>query len=123
MLNRRNFISDTAAYGALGTFLTRNIQMVCAENGVSTASRSLRVLILGATGYIGPHFIQAALARGHKVSVFMWHKDSAELPAGVERLTGDRNGDLDSIKSRDWDAVFDLATYIPIWVRTLGQSL
>lgn len=120
MANRRELILGTAAFGAL---MAQNIRLASAESVVPTASRTLRILILGGTGYIGPHFVQAAVARGHKVSVFTRDKDRAELPAEVERLIGDRNGDLESIKNRDWDAVFDLATYIPIWVRTLGQSL
>lgn len=38
-------------------------------------------------------------------------------------LTGDLNGDLDSIGNRDWDAVIDLATFGPRWVRALGEAL
>ena len=48
---------------------------------------------------------------------------SANLPAGVEQLIGDRNGNLESIKNRDWDAVIDLATYGPAWVRSLGEAV
>ena len=48
---------------------------------------------------------------------------SANLPAGVEQLIGDRNGNLESIKNRDWDAVIDLATYGPGWVRSLGEAV
>src|SRR5690348_5199509 len=120
MPNRREFISSPAVLGAL---LARNVQGVCADKMVSIASRSLRMLILGGTGYIGPHFVQAAVARGHQVSVFMRDKDRVELPPKVERLIGDRNTDLDSLKNRDWDAVFDLAAYVPFWVRTLGQLI
>jgi 2'-hydroxyisoflavone reductase len=67
--------------------------------------------------------VRAAATRGHQLSVFSRGKDAADLPAGVERLLGDRNGDLESIKNRDWDAVLDLATFGPLWVRTLGQGL
>jgi 2'-hydroxyisoflavone reductase len=80
-------------------------------------------LILGGTGFIGPHFVAAAVDRGHRVSVFNRGKSSANLPDGVERLTGDRAGSLEAISSRDWDVVFDLAVYVPIWVRTLGEAL
>lgn len=41
----------------------------------------------------------------------------------MARLIGDRNGDLDSIRGRDWDAVLDIATFGPGWVRTLGEAL
>jgi hypothetical protein len=68
MSNRRDFISGSAAFGAL---MARNILVASAENVVSTAPRSVRMLILGGSGYIGPHFVQAAVARGHNVSVFI----------------------------------------------------
>jgi 2'-hydroxyisoflavone reductase len=83
----------------------------------------MRVLILGGTGFIGPAFVNAALNRGHRTSVFNRGKSNADLPADVEQLTGDRNSDLQSIQSRDWDAVFDLAAYVPSWVRKLGEAL
>jgi 2'-hydroxyisoflavone reductase len=80
--------------------------------------------MLGGTGFIGPHHhVRAAITRGHRVSVFNRGKSPADIPAEVERLVGDRNGDLESIKNRDWDAVIDLQTYSPGWVRTLGQAL
>ena len=87
------------------------------------ASTPLRILILGGTGNIGPYHVRAAVARGHHVSVFSRGVASAHLPAGVERLIGDRNGNLGSIKDRDWDAVIDLATYGPGWVRSLGEAV
>ncbi|WP_161965936.1 NAD-dependent epimerase/dehydratase family protein [Steroidobacter cummioxidans] len=81
------------------------------------------MLILGGTGFIGPYHVRAALERGHTVSVFTRGRSSTEVPTGVEQLTGDRNRDLEAIKSREWDAVLDLATYGPAWVRTLGEAL
>lgn len=87
------------------------------------SARPLRVLILGGTGHIGPHFVQAALARGHQVAVFNRGKSDAHLPSSVERLVGDRNSNLTAIQNRDWDAVLDLATYGPGWVRSLGNAL
>jgi nucleoside-diphosphate-sugar epimerase len=83
----------------------------------------LRVLILGGTGNIGPYHVRAAVARGHHVSVFSRGRSAAELPSGVEHLVGDRDGDLNSIHGRDWDAVLDIATFGPGWVRTLGEAL
>ena len=32
--------------------------------------RSLRILVLGGTGFIGPHQVRYAVERGHRVSVF-----------------------------------------------------
>src|SRR5258708_4179038 len=87
------------------------------------AAHSLRILVLGGMGNIGPYHVRAALDRGHKVAVFSRGKSSADLPSDVEQLLGDRNGDVESIRNRDWDAVLDLATYVPKWVRMLGQAL
>ncbi|HEX4243105.1 MAG TPA: NAD-dependent epimerase/dehydratase family protein [Steroidobacteraceae bacterium] len=84
---------------------------------------SLRILILGGTGNIGPYHVHAAVSRGHRVSVFSRGKRPAEFPAEVEMLTGDLNGDLDSIKNRDWDAVLDVASFGPIWARKMGEAL
>lgn len=135
MPNRREFLTQTAVVGvSAGMLVTTGIQPVVAvEKSASStsaakdsalAATSLRILILGGTGFIGTHFVKAALHRGHKVSVFSrGKKTSAELQSGVEQLIGDRSGDLESIKHRDWDAVIDIATYVPNEVRTLGQAI
>jgi 2'-hydroxyisoflavone reductase len=122
MTTRREFLlQTTATTGAALAFASGNAS---AETTVQSAPRSMRVLILGGTGFIGPHFVAAAVNRGHKVSEFSRGKEGTELPSAVERLVGDRNGDLTAIKNRDWDAVLDLATmFFPNWVRTLGQAL
>ena len=33
------------------------------------ASAALRILLLGGTGFIGPHIVHAALGRGHQVAM------------------------------------------------------
>jgi 2'-hydroxyisoflavone reductase len=123
MANRRDFILRIAA--ASGALAVQASQLTAASRAVTTRSKPLRILMLGATGFIGPHFVAAAVARGHAVSVLLHDKGKgdANLPPGAEPLLGDRNGDLKSIVNRDWDAVFDLATYVPNWVRTLGEAL
>ena len=98
--------------------------MAAARAGAQANSATpLRVLILGGTGNIGPYHVRAAVARGHHVAVFSRGATSADLPARVERLIGDRNGNLASIENRDWDAIIDIATYGPGWVRSLGEAL
>jgi 2'-hydroxyisoflavone reductase len=86
-------------------------------------TRPLRVLVLGGTGFIGPHFVRAARARGHRVSVFNRGRNPGLIDAGVQRLCGDRKSDLRSIESREWDVVLDLASYVPRWIRTLGERI
>jgi 2'-hydroxyisoflavone reductase len=130
-LNRRDFIlKTTAASGAVALQRT-SIASATQQTG---ASKRLKILVLGATGHIGPYFVRAALARGHHVSAFVREGKRgagdglallapAPLPAAVESLYGDRNGDLVSIQARDWDAVIDAVTYWPLWVKSLGEAL
>jgi 2'-hydroxyisoflavone reductase len=84
----------------------------------------MRVLILGGTGFIGPHLVKHAVARGHKVSIFTrGRRDASTLPAEVERLVGDRNGQLGALEGKKWDAVFDDSATDPNWVRQSAALL
>src|ERR1051326_3941216 len=70
--------------------------------------KPMHILILGGTGFIGPNEVQYALSRGHKVTTFNRGKSHPnELPAQVEQLIGDRNGNLEALKNRKWDVVID----------------
>jgi 2'-hydroxyisoflavone reductase len=127
--NRRNFVKLLAAGGvaALGTSM-RHSSMFAAEPTASpapeTPPKPLRILILGGTGFTGPFQVKYALSRGHKVTVFNRGKTHpGELPEGVEQLIGDRNGQLDALKGRQWDVVIDNPTTLPVWVRDAAQIL
>jgi 2'-hydroxyisoflavone reductase len=85
--------------------------------------KPLRLLILGGTGFIGPHQVRYAVARGHKVSVFNRGRSQADLPDSVEHLLGDRNSNLESLKGRAWDVVIDNPTTLPRWVRDSASLL
>ncbi|HEY2179443.1 MAG TPA: NAD-dependent epimerase/dehydratase family protein [Caulobacteraceae bacterium] len=88
------------------------------------APRRLRLLILGGTGFIGPHQVRYALSRGHQVTLFNRGRQKPEWPGKVEELIGDRNtGDLKALAGRDWDAVIDNPTTLPFWVRDAGAAL
>src|SRR5256885_14222420 len=114
---RRRFIKLSGA-GALA-LATRSTSLF-AEKTV----KSLRILILGGTGFTGPYQVQYALSRGHKVTTFTRGKTHpGELPSEVEQLVGDRNGKLDALKNRQWDVVIDNPTTLPVWVRDAAQIL
>ena len=67
-----------------------------------------RVLILGGTGFVGPHQVRSLLARGHAVTVFNRGRSGAGMfGKDVEELVGDRASNLDALKGRKWDAVID----------------
>jgi 2'-hydroxyisoflavone reductase len=91
---------------------------------VPAASRSLRLLVLGGTGFTGPHQIRYAAARGHRITVFNRGRSQADLPEGVEELQGDRNlGEVDALRGREWDVIIDNPTTLPFWVRDAGEVL
>jgi 2'-hydroxyisoflavone reductase len=92
--------------------------------GVARADKPLRLLILGGTGFIGPHQVRYALARGHQLTLFNRGRRPKEWPGEVEELTGDREtGDLKSLEGRSWDACIDNPTSVPHWVRDAGRVL
>ena len=91
---------------------------------IPRAATPLNILILGGTGFTGPHQVRYALARGHKLTLFNRGRRPQEWPAGVEELTGDRNtGDLKALEGRTWDVCIDNPTSLPFWVRDAGQVL
>ena len=95
-----------------------------ADDEQPKAQKSLRILILGGTGFTGPHQDRYALARGHKITLFNRGRRPKEWPAEVEELTGDRDtGDLSALKGRKWDVCIDNPTSVPFWVRDAGKIL
>ena len=99
------------------------------EEGSSSPSaesrRALRILVLGGTGFIGPHQVSYALARGHTVTLFNRGLTAPELFPEVEQLRGDRAaGELQALGgSREWDVVIDNSATDPQWVRDSAQLL
>jgi 2'-hydroxyisoflavone reductase len=86
--------------------------------------KPLRILILGGTGFTGPHQVRYALARGHKLTLFNRGKAPHTWPGAVEELIGDRNvGELKSLQGREWDVCIDNPTTLPFWVRDAGAVL
>ncbi len=94
--------SETSPGGASGT------------PGQSTAPKKL--LILGGTGFIGPHMVRYAVERGHEVTIFTRGRTEADIP-DVEHLIGDRNNDLNALEGRRWDVVLDNNARDYRWVR------
>jgi 2'-hydroxyisoflavone reductase len=87
------------------------------------ASKPMRLLILGGTGFIGPYQVRYALARGHQVTIFNRGRQQENWPGPVEELLGDRNGDLKALEGRDWDVCIDNPTTLPVWVRDAARVL
>ena len=93
------------------------------DDQVSSAPQPLRVLILGGTGFIGPHMVRYALERGHSVTIFNRGRTNPHLFPEVEKLIGDRDGQLGALEGRRWDVVLDNSGYVPRHVRDSAQLL
>jgi 2'-hydroxyisoflavone reductase len=100
MLNRRQLIGSAIGVGLIG------LSGVRAQSG-------LNILILGGTGFIGPHLVQHALDRGHSITLFNRGRTNVHLFPEVEKLVGDRNDDLTALEGRTWDVVIDNSGYTP----------
>lgn len=79
----------------------------------------MKLLILGGTIFLGRHLVNAALRRGHDVTIFHRGKHVVEFP-GVTALKGDRDGDLSALAKGSWDAVIDTCGYVP---RVVAKSV
>ena len=110
--NRRQFMQASllggAGIAAGGLPLT-----VGAEHHEMPEGKGLDILILGGTGYIGPHMVREALRRGHKVSLFNRGRTNNELFPDLALYKGDRDAGLDALKGHKWDAVIDNSGYVP----------
>ena len=79
----------------------------------------MKLLILGGTVFLGRHIVDDALRRGHEVTLFNRGQHNTDLYPHVEKLRGDRDGNLDALKGRQWDIVIDTSGYVP---RLVGDS-
>ena len=114
--SRRSFLQSATALGALSALPVSAI-------ADSAAPGPLDILILGGTGFIGPHEINYARERGHRVTMFNRGKTAPDMFPDVEALRGDRNGQLDALKGRDWDAVIDNSGFFPRHARLSAELL
>jgi 2'-hydroxyisoflavone reductase len=83
----------------------------------------MQLLVLGGTKFLGRHVVEAALARGDEVTIFTRGQTNPDLFPEVERLRGDRDGDLGALAGRSWDAVIDPSCYVPRVARQSGELL
>src|SRR5262245_18191552 len=83
----------------------------------------MKLLVLGGTMYLGRHTVDAALAGGHEVTLFNRGRTNPELFREIERLRGDRDGNLSALEGRRWDAVIDPSGFLPRIVRASCELL
>jgi len=112
-MTSRRTVLQLAAWLSTGAALPASL--------ATTAPRTL--LILGGTGFIGPHLTEEAQHRGWKVTHFNRGKTVKGGVEGVETLTGDRRGQLEALRGRKWAAVIDDTGYIPKYVKMSAELL
>ncbi|MET4728444.1 2'-hydroxyisoflavone reductase [Lysobacter enzymogenes] len=121
-IDRRDFLAAGAAAMSL---------LALPGGGALAAARAkpLKLLVLGGTGFLGPHFVEAARKRGHTLTLFNRGKTNPDKFSGedyrdIEQLHGDRKTDLTALAGeRQWDAVLDTSAYIPADVTRSAKLL
>lgn len=84
----------------------------------------MNILIIGGTRFLGRHLVDAALERGHKITLFNRGRSNPTLYPQLETIQGDRENDLGQLAAtRSWDSVIDTCGYVPRIVRLSAQVL
>ena len=128
MASRREFLARAAGasvVGALGMSGAR--EAAASPASLRRHDRALRILILGGTGFSGPHLVATALQRGHSVTTFSRGRTEPPVNADafrdVEQLIGDRAADLSALRGGTWDAVIDNSGFRESWTRDSAELL
>lgn len=118
--SRREFIKA----GLLGsTAIAAGVPMTGHAGKHESAHGPLSILILGGTGFIGPHMVREALRRGHRVTLFNRGRTNNKIFPDLETIKGDRDGGLDGLAGRRWDVVVDNSGYVPRHVQDSARML
>ena len=118
--NRREFLKA----GALGAAaVAAGLPKMSSAGEENAPVKPLDLLVLGGTGFIGPHMVREALRRGHSVTLFNRGKTNNTLFPDLETIKGDRAGDLAGIQNREWDVVVDNSGYMPQYVQNSARTL
>ena len=90
---------------------------------VDTSRKTLDLLVLGGTSWLGGRIAAVAAERGHRVSCLA-RGDSGTPPEGVTWVRADRTDPAayDGVAERDWDAVVDVS-WQPDLVRSALRAL
>lgn len=94
------------------------------------SDKKLKLLILGGTGFIGPHEVQYARARGHEITIANRGRTRPELFEGteIEHIEFDREAEPTELKKavdagQMWDVVIDNSGYLPAHVKASAELL
>jgi len=118
-MTRRTFVQTGLSALALAAAPAR---APAGGGGGDAAPGRKRILILGGTGFLGPALVEAARSRGHVLTLFNRGRTHPGLFPDLEQLHGDRDGKLEALRGRSWDAAIDTSGYVPRIV-TLSAEL
>lgn len=140
---RREFLATSMAATAGLAAVTLPVSLLSAR----ARAGGLKILILGGTGFLGPACVDAAVARGHTVTLFnrgRTEKRRGGLYPDIEKLYGNRDPEkiadetkdeagnlkfpdspkgLKALEGRKWDAVIDTSGYYPRIVKASAELL
>ena len=83
----------------------------------------MRILIVGGTSFVGRAISWSAWHHGHDVAVLNRGVTPNDLPETIERIVGDRQGDLSTLAGRTFDVTIDAIAYRPSDVERLANAL
>jgi 2'-hydroxyisoflavone reductase len=83
----------------------------------------VRLLVIGGTRFAGYFLVDAALRSGHYVTLFNRGESDPEAFPDAERVHGDRDGGLEALRGRTFEAVVDMCGYFPRVVRQSAELL
>lgn len=83
----------------------------------------MRLLILGGTKFLGRFLVEAGLERGHELTLLHRGQTNPDLFPNVEKIHANRDGGLDVLNGRQWDAVIDTSGYVPRVVKQAVEKL
>ena len=131
--SRRTFLKTSAALaGAVGLDSLTGHPLAAMPaparepRDADRAPAPLDILVIGGTGFTGPEQVEYALERGHRVTVINRNRTRPDFFKGkgqVEQLVGDLNADMSALQGRSFDAVLDIPTTAPFWVRNVAQYM
>ena len=121
--NRRDFIKAGVIGAAVAATGLPAVGAAGGKDKKHGKHKSRDILVLGGTGFIGPHMVREALRRGHSVTLFNRGRTNNELFPDLETIKGDRGGDLSMLAGRKWDAVIDNSGYVPRHVQNSAKTL
>lgn len=127
MSTRRTFLGQAAGVAAA---LGLSPMALAQARSVMTgrAPKALDLLMLGGTGFLGPHIVWRAQERGHNVTLFNRGQTGPDLFPDLDLINGDRYSDLSGIESavkdgRTWHGAIDTFAYVPGVVTSMIGAL